>query len=81
MAGSTGFRQNRHKFPGVNFSRLFRVTVRKTLLPNRSIAGTGIVGDVYFKKVDLASAAISMTQTRLQYIDYLPPLAPYELRL
>ena len=48
---------------------------------NGSINGTGIVGDVYFKRADLASAAIAMTQTRLQYIDYLPPLAPYELGL
>ena len=45
-------------------------------LPNGSYHGTGIVGDVFFKRVDMAVAPMNILQRRALYIDYFPPLLP-----
>ena len=38
--------------------------------------GSGIVGDVFFKRVDMAVAPLSMIYRRALYIDYFPPVLP-----
>ena len=45
-------------------------------LQNGSYRGTGMVGDVFFNRVDMAIAPFSIIYRRALYIDYLPPLMP-----
>ena len=46
------------------------------LLPNGTLHGHGIVGDVFYKHVDMAVAPLSLIYRRALYIDYLPPVLP-----
>ena len=46
------------------------------LLPNGTLHGSGIVGDVFYKRVDMAVAPLSIIYRRALYIDYLPPVVP-----
>ena len=46
-------------------------------MPNGSTFGTGLVGDLYYNRVDMAVAPLYIKYSRGLYIDYLPPLAPY----
>ena len=41
---------------------------------NGSVIGTGIVGDVFYKKAHLAVASLTITKSRFEYIDYLFPM-------
>ena len=41
-------------------------------------AGTGVVGDVFFKRADFVVAPIGILQVRALYIDYMPEVEKYE---
>ena len=49
--------------------------------PNGSYKGTGIIGDIFFKRADIALAPLYVTIDRSLYVDYLPPLQPYNTEL
>ena len=44
---------------------------------NGSYIGTGMVGDIFFKRADLIVAPLGILVKRALYIDYLPPLQKY----
>ena len=46
-------------------------------MTNGTTFGTGIIGDLYYNRVDLAIAPLYIKHSRGLYIDYLPPLDPY----
>ena len=60
------FTSNLYKHEEVSFGNFHLV--------NGSVRGTGIVGDVYEKKAVLAVAALTITKSRFEYIDYLFPM-------
>ena len=41
---------------------------------NGSVIGTGIVGDIYFKRADLIAAPLTATYSRSLHIDFMPPI-------
>ena len=43
-------------------------------LPNGTLKGIGMFGDVYVGKADFIATSLDMTLSRIEYIDYLPPL-------
>ena len=45
--------------------------------PNGSYIGTGMVGDIFFKRSDIIVAPLGMVYKRAIYIDYLPPVTDY----
>ena len=45
--------------------------------PNGSYIGTGMVGDIFFKRSDIIVAPLAMLYKRAIYIDYLPPVTTY----
>lgn len=47
------------------------------LLENGSYEGTGIVGDVFFKRADIGAAPAFITIDRANFIDFLPPMQPF----
>ena len=49
--------------------------------PNGSFIGTGIIGDIFFKRADLAVAALGNVIGRARYVDYLPSLKYYYIDL
>ena len=49
--------------------------------PNGSYVGTGIVGDIFFKRADIAVAPLAVVLKRGLYIDYLPPIQLYKSAL
>ena len=49
--------------------------------PNSTFRVTGMVGDLFSKKVDLVIAPLTMIIERAIYVDFMPPLTPYELGL
>ena len=46
-------------------------------IPNGSTIGTGLVGDLYYNRVDMTVAPLYIKYSRATYIDYLPPITPY----
>ena len=44
---------------------------------NGSFEGTGIVGDIFFKRADIALASLHIKIERALYIDYLPPVSMF----
>ena len=44
---------------------------------NGSYIGTGIVGDIFFERADIAVAPLAILFKRSLYIDYLPPVSQY----
>ena len=46
-------------------------------MPNGSTIGTGLVGDLYYNRVDMTVAPLYIKYSRATYIDYLPPITPY----
>ena len=60
------FTSNLYKHEHVSFGNFHSV--------NGSVIGTGIVGDVYDKEAVLAVAALTITKSRFEYIDYLFPM-------
>lgn len=44
--------------------------------PNGTFHGTGIVGDIFFKRADLVVAPLMITFERANFINFLPPLNP-----
>ena len=42
--------------------------------PNGTIIGTGIVGDVFFKRADMAVTSLTVTKERKDFVDFLPPI-------
>ena len=44
--------------------------------PNGTYHGTGIVGDIFFKRADLAVAPLTIAVERAKFIDFLPPIKP-----
>ena len=49
--------------------------------PNGSFIGTGIIGDIFFKRADLAVAPLGNVIGRARYVDYLPSLKYYYIDL
>ena len=43
---------------------------------NGSLYGTGIIGDIFDQRADLAVAPLGNIIGRAQYVDYLPPIFP-----
>ena len=43
---------------------------------NGTFHGTGIVGDIFFKRADLAVAPLTITIERANFINFLPSLKP-----
>ena len=43
---------------------------------NGTYQGTGMVGDIYFKRADLAVAPLTITFERAKFINFLPPIKP-----
>ena len=48
---------------------------------NGSFIGTGIVGDIYFKRADLIVAPLTATYSRSLHIDFMPPISPQIIAL
>ena len=46
------------------------------LQPNGTYHGTGIIGDIFFKRADLAVAPLTISFERAEFINFLPPLKP-----
>ena len=46
-----------------------------------SYKGTGMVGDLFFGRVDMVVASMAMIHQRALYIDYLVPLTKYTVGL
>ena len=44
--------------------------------PNGSLYGTGIIGDIFDKRADIAVAPLGNVIDRAQHVDYLPPIFP-----
>ena len=44
---------------------------------NGSYEGTGIIGDIFFKRADIAVAPLYYTIDRALYVNYLPPVTSY----
>ena len=42
--------------------------------PNGTFHGTGIIGDIFFERADMAVAPLGIVLDRAIYIDYLPPI-------
>ena len=49
--------------------------------PDGSYKGTGMVGDLFFGRVDMVVASMAMLHQRALYIDYLVPLTQYTVGL
>ena len=45
------------------------------------IAGTGILGDIFFKRADLVVAPIGIFFDRAKFVDFLPELEKYSAGL
>ena len=46
-------------------------------LSNGSYVGTGLIGDVFFKKADIAVTSLWYVIDRARYVNFLPPIQPY----
>ena len=46
-------------------------------LSNGSFHGTGVIGDVFFERADLAVAPLGVVLGRAHYVDFLPPILPH----
>ena len=42
--------------------------------PNGTFTGSGMVGDIFFKRADLVVTSLSIIPERAKYVDFLPPL-------
>ena len=49
--------------------------------PNGTFHGTGIIGDIFFKRADLAVAPLGNVIERARYVYYLPSLKHYFIDL
>ena len=49
--------------------------------PNGTFEGTGIVGDLFFKRADIAVAPLHIKIDRALFIDYLPPVKTYSAEI
>ena len=47
--------------------------------PNGTYHGTGMIGDIFFKRADLAVAPLSYVTERAHYVDYLPSIKHFNL--
>ena len=45
--------------------------------PNGSYVGTGLIGDVFFGKADIAVAPLTYIIERALYVNFLPPIKPH----
>ena len=46
-------------------------------LSNGSYVGTGLLGDIFFKRADIAVTALWYVIDRAHYVNFLPPIQPY----
>ena len=72
-----GILQDRLNFTTVLYKRKFASWGFVDVQDDGTLKGSGMVGDVFSKKVDLAMTAVAMLYDRALYVGYLPPIMPY----
>ena len=54
----------------------FQRIIYVSILP--SLSGTGVVGDIFFKRADFVAGPIAILQVRALYVDYMPEVEKYD---
>ena len=69
--------QNRLNFSALLYLRGDGVWGNGFSMPNGSYIATGLIGDLYYNRVDMAVTGLYIKLSRGLVIDYFPPLEPY----
>ena len=71
--------QNRLNFSVLLYLRGDRVWGNGFSMPNGTKYATGLIGDLYYNRVDMALAGFYIKHSRGLVIDYFPPLEPFTI--
>ena len=69
--------QEQLNFTTVLYKRREEVFGRIYPQSNGSYKGTGLIGDIFFKKADIAVTTLWYGIDRARYVNFLPPIQPY----
>ena len=69
--------ENRFNFSTVLYKRKEVAWGNVIPLSNGSFHGTGVIGDVFFQRADLAVAPLGVVLGRAYHVDFLPPILPH----